>query len=205
MWKSTKGGFESILEIVLTLPPHCKYAYIHVNPCWCVYVSKLSSCMVRSAYQQTALHWFFMLSVHDTSPSCSLQHDQKAKVLGLSSWRLSKQVWLQSRLLFTQLLCLTWKYPNISFRVLHTAVRSEMSVVSEATNPNKDKPRERESFRAGALFALYLHSGYCSGHLFHGWAYSILKTQAVITDTVHNGITISEKSLLYQQWFNCIQ
>lgn len=50
-----------------------------------------------------------------------------------------------------------------------------MSAVSEATNPNKDKPREREFFGTGALFALYLHSAYYSAHLFHSWAYSILK------------------------------
>lgn len=100
--ESTKGGSESVLEIILALPPHCKYTYIPVNPCWCVCVSKLSNCMVWSAYQQLALHCFFMLSVHDTSPSCSLQCVKNVKVLGLTSWRL------QSRLLFTQLLCLTW-------------------------------------------------------------------------------------------------
>jgi len=67
------------------------------------------------------------------------------------------------------------KHPNTSFQALHAAVRSETSAVSGSTNPNKDKLREREFFRAGALFALYLCSAQYRGHLFHGWACSILK------------------------------
>lgn len=44
-----------------------------------------------SSCQQPALPGFLVRRVHDTSPCCSLQREQKAEDSGLSSWRPASQ------------------------------------------------------------------------------------------------------------------
>lgn len=94
----TKGGFEPIHELVLTSPhpvSMCTEMCKWITSCGCICVYKhpfmhgewiTTDCM-WSACQQPALPGFLALSVHGSSPDCSLQCDQKAEVLGLSSWR----------------------------------------------------------------------------------------------------------------------